>query len=146
MTRQRYKFSKKSLDNLVGVHPALCDVVQSALLSGIMDFRVAEGLRTKERQAELVASGASKTMNSKHLIQPDGSGHAVDLYPCPIDMVLVNNGVWKEIIRFGVLAGIMKQCAKEVGVTLVWGGDFDSDGETLDQKFMDTMHFQLELP
>jgi hypothetical protein len=54
--------------------------------------------------------------------------------------------VWKEIIRFGVLAGIMKQCAMDCGVKIIWGGDFDNDGETLDQKFMDTMHYQLELP
>ena len=38
------------------------------------DFQVQEGLRTRERQAELVARGASRTMHSRHL-----TGHAVDL-------------------------------------------------------------------
>jgi peptidoglycan LD-endopeptidase CwlK len=38
------------------------------------DFRIQAGLRTRERQAELVARGASRTMYSRHL-----TGHAVDL-------------------------------------------------------------------
>lgn len=141
----KYSFSKQSLDNLEGVHPHLCNVVQCVLLSGIMDFRVAEGVRTLERQRELYSAGMTKTMNSKHLIQPDGSAHAVDLYPCPIDMSLVNNGVWKEIIRFGVLAGLMRKAAQDAGVEIVWGCDFDNDGQTLDQTFMDAPHFQIEV-
>lgn len=140
-----YKFSEQSIRNLEGVHPALAHVVQAALLTNIMDFRVAEGVRTIERQHELFKRGATKTMNSKHLIQPDGAGHAVDLYPYPIDMNLVNNGAWKEIIRFGVLAGIIKQCAKDAGIVVTWGCDFDNDGQTLDQTFMDAPHFQIEV-
>jgi peptidoglycan L-alanyl-D-glutamate endopeptidase CwlK len=57
------------------VHPDLQAVVRAANahIAGL-GFIVTEGLRTKERQAELFASGASKTMNSRHL-----TGHAVDL-------------------------------------------------------------------
>ena len=62
-----------------------------------MDFSVREGVRTPETQKEYVAKGVSKTMASKHLIQPDGYGHAVDLYPSPIDMVKVNKGDAREI-------------------------------------------------
>jgi peptidoglycan LD-endopeptidase CwlK len=40
---------------------------------GRADFRVRDGLRTRERQAALVARGASRTMNTPHLL-----GHAVD--------------------------------------------------------------------
>lgn len=139
------KLSKQSIDNLTGVHPDLCDVVQAAMLTGIMDFRVAEGVRTIERQKELVAQGASRTMNSKHLIQPDGTGHAVDLYPVPIDMVKVHNGVWYELVRFGVLAGIIKTIAANKGVKITWGLDWDNDGETLDHSFRDGPHFQIEV-
>jgi peptidoglycan L-alanyl-D-glutamate endopeptidase CwlK len=35
---------------------------------------IQEGLRTRERQVEVVARGASRTMRSRHL-----AGHAVDL-------------------------------------------------------------------
>jgi len=49
-------------------------VVEHAIQITTHDFRVQEGLRTGERQAELVARGASRTMRSRHL-----AGHAVDL-------------------------------------------------------------------
>src|SRR5918995_7391971 len=66
--------SKLSSDRLQGVHPDLVRVVERAIQITTQDFRVQEGLRTRERQAALVARGASRTMNSRHL-----TGHAVDL-------------------------------------------------------------------
>lgn len=140
----RYKFSKRSLDNLVGVHPDLVMIVHDVMDMQLMDFSVVEGLRTPERQAQLVKDGFSKTLFSKHLKQPDGFGHAVDLYPSPIDMKAVRAGNAREISRFGFLAGIMLSCAKNNGIKIVWGGDWDYDGQTLDHTFFDGPHFQLE--
>ena len=64
----------RSLEKLVGVHADLVRVVKRA--ATLSDFIVTEGLRTVKRQSELVAAGASRTMNSRHL-----TGHAVDLAP-----------------------------------------------------------------
>jgi peptidoglycan LD-endopeptidase CwlK len=83
-------------------------------------------------------------MNSKHIAQADGFGHAVDLYPYPIDMKHVNGGYWPEIIRFGVLAGIIKTLAPKHGLMIRWGMDWDSDGRTLDHSFFDAPHFEIE--
>jgi peptidoglycan LD-endopeptidase CwlK len=69
-----FKLSKRSLANLEGVRPELIEVVNFAIQVTRIDFGVTEGLRTVDRQRELVASGASQTMNSKHI-----KGHAVDL-------------------------------------------------------------------
>jgi hypothetical protein len=69
-----FSLSNLSSDRLQGVHPDLVRGVERAIRIRTQDFRVQEGLRTRERQAELVARGASRTMNSRHLI-----GHAVDL-------------------------------------------------------------------
>lgn len=140
----KYKLSNKSLDRLKGVHPSLVFLVQSAMETQIMDFSVNEGVRTLDRQKELVSKGASKTMKSKHLVQPDGYGHAVDLYPYPIDMDAVNRNNAVEIVRFGVLAGIIKSLAWTHGIEIEWGGDFDSDGQTLDSTFFDAPHIQLK--
>lgn len=140
----KYRFSKRSLDNLVGVHPDLVLIVHDVMDMGLMDFSVNEGLRTPERQAELVQKGFSKTHYSKHLKQPSGYSHAVDLYPSPIDMGAVRAGNAREISRFGFLAGLMLSTAKHHGLKLVWGGDWDRDGETLDHTFYDGPHFQLE--
>lgn len=120
------KFSKRSLDNLRGIHPDLRAVMDRALEISPIDFTVIEGLRTKERQAQLVASGASKTMNSRHI-----TGHAVDLLP------MDSNGKaafdWPLYHR---LAPAVKQAAAELGVEIDWGGDWTS--------FKDGPHFELD--
>lgn len=46
-----------------------------------MDFAVHDGIRQPDEQAALVRHGASQTLSSMHLEQPDGYGHAVDLVP-----------------------------------------------------------------
>lgn len=140
-----YSFSKKSLDRLRGVHPLLVDIVHDVMSMQVMDFSVNEGVRTIERQRDLVDSGKSRTMNSKHLIQGDGYGHAVDLYPSPVDMAKVSAGDAREIVRFGVLAGLMFAAAKKRGTLIVNGMDWDRDGQTLDHTFFDAPHYQLVL-
>ena len=70
---------KRSLSNLVGVHPDLVSVVKRAIEITDQDFTVIEGRRSYSRQKELVRKGFSKTMNSRHL-----TGHAVDIVPYPI--------------------------------------------------------------
>lgn len=123
MTR---KFSKRSLDNLNGVHPDLRRVVERALRESPVDFIVIEGLRTEARQRQLVASGASRTMNSRHL-----TGHAVDLLP------IGPNGkaefAWPLYER---LAPAVKKAAEAEGVAIVWGGDWET--------FRDGPHFELD--
>lgn len=116
-----YVLSQRSKNNLQGVHPDLVSVVKRAIQITEQDFTVIEGMRTIERQEELVAKGASQTMNSRHL-----TGHAVDLAPYPL--------AWDWPL-FYPIADAMKQAAKELGVDLEWGGDWSS--------FKDGPHFQL---
>lgn len=116
-----YVLSQRSKNNLQGVHPDLVSVVKRAIQITEQDFTVIEGMRTIGRQEELVASGASQTMNSRHL-----TGHAVDLAPYPL--------AWDWPL-FYPIADAMKQAAKELGVDLEWGGDWSS--------FKDGPHFQL---
>lgn len=115
-----YKLGERSLKNLEGVHPDLVAVVKRAIEITEQDFTVIEGLRSIERQRELVASGASRTMNSRHL-----TGHAVDIAPWPISWD------WQ---RFYPIADAMKQAAEELYIDLEWGGDW---------KFKDGPHWQL---
>ena len=69
-----FVLSERSLSRLEGVNDRLSKVVKSAIDYTKIDFGVTCGLRTVEEQKELVESGASQTMNSKHL-----DGNAVDL-------------------------------------------------------------------
>lgn len=121
---QTFKLGATSLARLKGVHPDLVKVVHEAIKRTPIDFTVLEGLRTKERQRQLVAKGASKTMNSYHL-----TGHAVDIAP------LVNGQVTWDWKYYHQLAPVIKQVAKELGVNITWGGDWKS--------FPDGPHWQV---
>ena len=130
------KFSRTSLDRLSEVHPALQDLCFAVLQRH--DCTVVYGKRTVSEQQRLVEEGLSKTMNSKHLEQPDGSAHAVDLAPYPID--------WDNTKRFYYLAGMMIALAPlhlPAGYVLRYGGDWDMDNDLDDQRFMDLVHFEL---
>lgn len=119
-----YHFSKKSLDRMKGLHPDLVRVMKLAISRSPIDFTVLEGLRTTERQRELVAKGASKTMNSRHL-----TGHAIDVAP------LLNGVVSWDWPLYHKLAPVIKEAAEELGVDLEWGGDWST--------FKDGPHWQL---
>ena len=127
-----YKLSKRSLNNLKGVHPDLVKTVKRALEISDVDFTVVEGLRTLKKQKEYYNKGASKTMKSKHLIQSDGFGHAVDLYPYYDGSVQVD----ADYTYFKKIADSMKIAAAEFEVNITWGGDW--------KTFVDCPHFQLD--
>tara|TARA_R100000742_G_C4245888_1_gene64837 strand:- start:225 stop:605 length:381 start_codon:yes stop_codon:yes gene_type:complete len=122
------RFGKRSKERLKGVKPELVNVLNE--LVKIMDVTIVEGLRTQERQDELVAQGASKTKFSKHI-----EGKAVDLAPYPID--------WNDRDRFHYMGGMIRGIAKQMKVNVRWGGDWDSDGETKDNSFDDLVHVEL---
>ncbi len=119
---------------LAGVHPDLVRVVRRASLAWDRPrFTVIEGLRTRARQAELVARGASKTQNSRHL-----TGHAVDLWPLdpetgrrlPAGTPAREEALWAALREIN--AAVQKASA-ELRVRVEWGGDWGWDAP----------HFQL---
>ena len=119
-----FKLGKKSRDRLAGVHPDLIRVVERAIELTEVDFTVLEGVRSKARQEKLVASGASQTMNSRHL-----TGHAVDL-----GAYVAGSIRWDWPLYYRI-ADAMKAAAEELGTPLTWGGDWES--------FPDGPHFEL---
>lgn len=70
-----------SIAHLIGVIPSLEAVVKLAITLSTQDFTVYEGLRSLEQQRINIRKGVSQTLDSKHLRQADGFGHAVDLVP-----------------------------------------------------------------
>ncbi len=121
----RFAFGTRSKRCLEGVHPDLCRVVRRAMEMTDTDFGVHCGLRTEAEQAELVRTGASRTMRSRHL-----TGHAVDLHPW------IHGAIpWKAWPPWKHLAEVMARAAHTEGVEIEWGGDWKS--------FRDGPHFQL---
>lgn len=136
----RFKLSRRSKAALKGVHPKLVEVVELAITLTHVDFYVSEGVRDLERQAKLVEQGVSKTLRSKHLVQADGFGHAVDLVATgdlngdgKID-AQDSKLVWDKRL-YHEIAVAVKAAADELGVAMRWGGDFKS--------FFDGPHFEL---
>ena len=115
---------QRSLARLEGVHPDLVRVVKKAALLSNLDFAVLEGLRTIERQKQLVSQGASKTMNSRHL-----TGHAVDLAP------MIGGKISWDWPLYRQFAKVVKSAAADEKVPLQWGGDW--------REFKDGPHWEL---
>lgn len=121
---QKFVLGKMSLSRLQGVHPDLVRVVRRAIEITPIDFSVVEGLRTMERQRQLVAKGASQTLNSRHI-----TGHAVDLAPYE------GGTIHWDWPRFREMAPAILEAAKLEGVPVTWGGNWKS--------FPDGPHFEL---
>ena len=119
-----YSLGVRSKARLKGVHPDLVKVVEKAIQLTTVDFTVLEGVRDPIRQKKLVESGASQTMNSRHL-----TGHAVDLGAWVDDQV-----DWSWPLYHKINAA-MQEASKLVGVPVEWGGNWT--------KFKDGPHFQL---
>jgi peptidoglycan LD-endopeptidase CwlK len=142
---------KNSLAHLNGVHSDLVDIVKLAITLSPIDFSVVDGLRTLEKQRELVAKGASQTMDSRHL-----TGHAVDL------AAWVGSRLSWELTLQCKIAAAMRHAALELKHPLRWGGCWEphltaSDDTPEDlvagyidhrrsqgrRQFVDSPHFEL---
>lgn len=119
-----YKLGARSKQRLKGVHEDLVKVVERAIEITTVDFTVLEGMRTPERQKTLMESGASQTLNSRHI-----TGHAVDLGAWVDDQV---DWSWP---LYAKINASMQEASKQVGVPIEWGGGW--------QTFKDGPHFQL---
>ena len=126
-------FSQRSKDRLATCDDRLQEVFEEVIKH--WDCTILQGERTKEEQDEFFRTGRSKVRwpNSKHNSSPS---KAVDVAPYPID--------WNDTRRFDYFAGFVKGIALSKGVTLRWGGDWDSDGDVRDQNFNDLPHFEIK--
>lgn len=138
-----HRLSIASKRKLEGVHPLLVAVVELALLKSKVDFKVIEGVRTEERQKVLYAQGRTApgpivtwTLNSNHFVnKTTGFGHAVDLLPEPYD--------WRDLKQFDLMAEAMMEAAKELGVTIRWGKDWNMNGKPGEKGETDSPHFEI---
>lgn len=150
-----YKFGKKSQSVIESCDQQIQDVMQEALGLGLIDMTAVYGHRTPEQQFELFKKGR-KEVNGVWVIEDklqvvtykDGfkklsehnyyPSHAIDIFPFVAGTVSYRE--WHCIF----MAGVIMAAAKNVGAGLVWGGNWDNDGEPMtDQTFQDLGHFQI---
>ena len=150
-----YKLSQRSLDRLKGVDQKLVAVVKRAIELSPIDFMVLDGVRTREQcminygKGRTAAQCQAKGVPAKYaqpkvakvtwLNNPFASKHcfgkAVDLVPYPVD--------WNDLKKFDKIAKAMKQAAKELGVPVRWGADWDGDGKPRERGESDSPHFEI---
>jgi peptidoglycan L-alanyl-D-glutamate endopeptidase CwlK len=123
------KLDARALRNLDRVHPDLVRVMHAAIELTAVDFTITEGVRTLARQRQLVASGASQTLRSRHLLAPNGFAHAVDV------AAKVGGTIRWDWPLYERIAIAVKRAAADCKVPIEWGGDWRS--------FRDGPHYQL---
>lgn len=133
-------FSAKSVEVLETVDERLQVIAYTAIK--FIDFVVVEGVRGEDAQNAAYAKGLSKVKwpHGKHNVMKKGDkAKAFDLAPYPID--------WSDKAaaqqRFVLLAGFMLCIAAQKGIRIRWGGDWNSNMDTRDEKFRDLPHFEL---
>lgn len=151
-SKKKYVLSDASIEKMKGVHPKLIELMKKAISNSPYDFKIVQGLRTAEYQNELYQQGRTKpgkivtkldgyNKKSNHQAKTDGYGHAVDIAVCghydqngnyvkyTTDAEMFDNKKLVEISR------LVKAVAKEMGMEIVWGGDW--------KTLYDTPHYEL---
>ena len=150
-----HQFSKVSKSRQNGLHPTLNKILDRAISISSIDFMIIEGVRSDEQcyinygkgrtAAQCLAKGVpakyalpkaakvtwlNNPLSSKHV-----TGKAVDLVPYPVD--------WNDLSKFDQMAQAMFAAAKELGVSIRWGADWDNDGNYREKGEYDSPHFEL---
>lgn len=130
------KFSRKSKEKLESCHPDIQRVMRKAIKGH--DFTIIYGRRNEADQNEAFEKGYSKKRwpDSAHNALGPMPSRGIDIAPWPID--------WNDHKQFLFLAGYVSGIAEMMGVELISGADWDSDGDLSDQRFNDLGHFELK--
>ena len=130
-----YVFGKKSKEKLATAHPKLQLLMNEAIKTSPIDFVVTCGHRGKEEQNEAARTGHSKLKwpNGNHNAMPS---NAVDIVPYP-NYFKSTQAEWK------LLNDHIRATAKRLGTIVRWGGDWDGDGDSKDERFLDIPHWEL---
>ena len=127
------RFSTRSKSRLHTCDERLVDLFNEVVKG--FDCTIIEGHRGKKAQNEAFNKGNSKVKfpNGKHNQSPSV---AVDVAPYPID--------WSDRDRFHYFSGYVLGIASQMGLKIRWGGGWDMDTKTKDNKFDDLVHFEIK--
>ena len=128
-------FGTKSEAALATLEPGVQTILREAIK--IYDFSVLCGFRDEAAQtAAFTASPRASHVPWPESVHNTKPSLAVDVAPWPLN--------WKDTLAFARLAGIIEAIAHEHGYRVRWGGDWDGDGGSRDQTFMDLGHLEFE--
>lgn len=128
-------YAPSSLVKLMTLVSPLRAVMRELVL--VTDITIIYALRGKEAQDEAYRNGfsrarwpdsahnapiAARNVPREHWPEdPNGLSRAVDFAPYPVD--------WKDERQFAYVAGRAMEIGRRLGIKLVWGGDWNGDGQ-----------------
>ncbi len=123
-------FDNASAKRLAKAHPLIQKVMNAAREK--IAFTIMDSQRGRSAQEYAFKRGNSKAHfgQSAHNWSP---AIAVDIAPIPLD--------WDDVQSFIALAHVIMPIAKQMSVSLRWGGDWNMDGSTKDG--WDFPHYEL---
>lgn len=143
-----FNFGKTSSKKLKTCHQDLVAIFSLAIKRSAIDFGIAEGYRSPEKQNEYFREGKSKidgiNKKGKHNYSPS---LAVDFY------AYYNGKAHWDLPSLCYIGGVVESCARElyeigeISHLIRWGANWDRDGVILtDQSFDDAPHVELYKP
>lgn len=133
-----FKFGGNSRKHLSTLDPRLRTVAEQVMEWQIYDFAIVWGHRGEEAQNQAYLEGNSSKQwpDSKHNQYPSV---ALDFAP-----YIAGIGIpWKDTHAFAVIGGLFIAAGATLDIPIVYGGDWDMDGETTDQRLKDWGHVEL---
>ena len=136
-------YGTRSSGKLRTCHPELMNLFQWYRRQQFFEITIIWGFRNEEVQTDAFLSGNStkEWPNSKHnIVDHEGNplSDAVDFAPW-----IPGVGIpWKDTHAFAVIGGILLAGADLLGYNMIYGGDWDMDGQTTDQTLMDWGHIE----
>ena len=141
----KYKFGRISSQRLSNCHKDLQVLMNRVIEVTDIDFGIACGYRSVKEQQELYNQGRNTSgvivtyvdginKKSKHNSLPS---RAVDIYA-----YVDGKATWDEKYLY-YLGGVINAVAKDLKISIRWGGNWDRDGSMDDQRFNDLPHFEL---
>ena len=129
-------FSNKSNMKLDTSHPLLQELFRAVVKED--DCTIVEGQRGMTRQNQLFSQGKSK------LKWPDSTHNSMPSMGVDAAPYIPGKGIpWEHPEQFYFFAGKVMAKARQLGIPVRWGGDWDRDGDVKDQRFNDLAHWEL---
>ena len=136
-------YSQSSQKRLESCHIDIQTIFNEVIKT--VDHSIFCGHRNKQEQTKAFEANLSQVQypNSRHNSIPSMAIDAGPYFP------ELKNTDWKDHKAFAFFAGYVKCTAfrlfneGKIKHSIRWGGDWDSDGRTLDQTFNDLPHFEL---
>lgn len=125
-------------EKLKGVHHALADVYRSLIKPQFQTCHISDGWRGEDDQNKAFEEHRStkKWPESQHN-KLDDQGNPCSLAIDVFEQTATGVGMWP----FAFFESIYRHLLAS-GVPIVWGGDWNHNGRTDDERFIDRPHFQ----